>query len=230
MLDLSEINKKNICIMGLMGSGKTIIGKDLSKYLNLNFYDTDKEIELMTKKKINEIFEEEGESYFRDIEEKVCIEILTNDNCVISLGGGSIISKKIRKTIKNNSYSIYLQVTLNNLLNRLKFSRKRPLLNNDNCVISLGGGSIISKKIRKIIKKNSYSIYLQVTLKNLLNRLKYSRKRPLLNNKSNKIEIMQKILNDRKKYYEKADLIINNNSDKFQTLNQIKSQLNIYAN
>jgi len=178
MLDLSEINKKNICIMGLMGSGKTIIGKDLSKYLNLNFYDTDKEIELMTKKKINEIFEEEGESYFRDIEEKVCIEILTNDNCVISLGGGSIISKKIRKTIKNNSYSIYLQVTLNNLLNRLKFSRKRPLLNNN----------------------------------------------------SNKSELMRKLLKDRQKYYEKADLIINNNGDKFQTLNQIKSQLNIYAN
>ena len=178
MLDLSEINKKNICIMGLMGSGKSIIGKDLSKYLNLNFYDTDKEIELMTKKKINEIFEEEGESYFRDIEEKVCIEILTNDNCVISLGGGSIISNKIRKKIKNNSYSIYLQVTLNNLLNRLKFSRKRPLLNNN----------------------------------------------------SNKSEIMRKLLKDRQKYYEKADLIIKNNGDKFQTLNQIKSQLNNYAN
>ena len=178
MLDLSEINKKNICIMGFMGSGKSVIGKDLSKYLNLNFYDTDKEIELKTKKKINEIFEKEGESYFRDIEEKVCIEILTNDNCVISLGGGSIISKKIRKIIKKNSYSIYLQVTLNNLLNRLKFSRKRPLLNHN----------------------------------------------------SNKNEIMQKLLRDRQKYYEKADLIINNNGDKFQTLNQIKSQLNNYAN
>ena len=52
MLDLSEINKKNICIMGLMGSGKSIIGKDLSKNLNLKFYDTDKEIELMTNKKL----------------------------------------------------------------------------------------------------------------------------------------------------------------------------------
>ena len=153
MLDLSEINKKNICIMGLMGSGKSIIGKDLSKYLNLNFYDTDKEIELKTKKKINEIFEEEGELYFRDIEEKVCIEILTNDNCVISLGGGSIISKKIRKIIKKNSYSIYLQVKLNNLQNRLKFSRKRPLLN-----------------------------------KNLQNS-----------------EILKNIFKDRQKYYEKAD-------------------------
>ena len=178
MLDLTEINKKNICIMGFMGSGKSIIGKDLSKYLNLNFYDTDKEIELKTKKKISEIFEEKGELYFRDIEEKVCIEILTNDNCVISLGGGSIISKKIRKIIKKNSYSIYLQVKLNNLQNRLKFSRKRPLLN-----------------------------------KNLNNN-----------------EILKNLLKDREKYYEKADLIINNDGDKSQSLKEIKSQLNKYAN
>ena len=178
MLDLSVINKKNICIMGLMGSGKSIIGKDLSKNLNLKFYDTDKEIELMTNKKISAIFKEEGESYFRDIEEKVCIEILTIDNCVVSLGGGSIISKKIRKIIKKNSYSIYLQVKLNNLQNRLKFSRKRPLLN-----------------------------------KNLNNN-----------------EILKNLLKDREKYYEKADLIINNDGDKSQTLKEIKSQLKKYAN
>ena len=178
MLDLSEIKKKNICIVGLMGSGKSIIGKDLSRYLNLKFYDTDKEIEQKTKKKITTIFEEEGESYFRDIEEKVCIEILTNDNCVISLGGGSIISEKIRKIIRKNSYSIYLQVKLKNLQNRLKFSRKRPLLN-----------------------------------KNL-----------------NKSEILEKLFKDRKKYYEKADLIINNDGDKFQALNELKSKLNMYAN
>ena len=178
MLDLSEIKKKNICIIGLMGSGKSIIGKELSKYLNLKFYDTDKEIELMTKKKISAIFEEEGESYFRYIEEKVCIKIL----------------------------------------------------NNDNCVISLGGGSIISKKIRKIIKKNSYSIYLQVKLKNLQNRLKFSRKRPLLNKNLNKSEILEKLFKYRKKYYEKADLIINNDGDKFQALNEIKSKLNMYEN
>ena len=67
MYDLSKIKRKNICIMGLMGSGKSIIGKDLSKYLNLKFYDTDKEIELKMKKKISAIFEEDGEDYFRDI-------------------------------------------------------------------------------------------------------------------------------------------------------------------
>ncbi len=178
MLNLSEIKKKNICIIGLMGSGKSIIGKDLSKVLDIKFYDTDREIELKSKKQISSIFEERGETYFRDIEEKVCIEILNIDNCVISLGGGSIISKKIRKLIEKNSFSIYLQVNLNNLQNRLKYSRKRPLLN-----------------------------------KNL-----------------NKNEILQNLFKDRQKYYEKADLIINNNGDKFQTLNQIKSQLNIYEN
>ena len=88
---------------------------------------------------------------------------------------------------------------------------------------------ILDSKIRKIIKKNSYSIYLQVKLNNLQNRLKFSKKRPLLNKNLNNSEILKNILKDRQKYYEKADLIINNNGDKFQTLNQIKSKLNIYA-
>ena len=178
MLDLSVINKKNICIMGLMGSGKSIIGKDLSKNLNLKFYDTDKEIELMTNKKISAIFKEEGESYFRDIEEKICLELLAENNCIISLGGGSIINKKIRKAINQNSYSIYLEVNLDNLQNRLKSSKKRPLLN-----------------------KNS-------------------------NNK----ETLKKLYNQRRKFYEKADFIVNNDNDKFKVLEKIMSELKLYEN
>ena len=178
MFNLNELKKKNICIMGLMGSGKSIIGKDLSKYLNIKFYDTDKEIELKTKKSINKIFNEDGERYFRDIEEKICIE----------------------------------------------------LLGQDNCVISLGGGSIINKNIRKIIKKNSYSIYLQVKLINLMHRLKSSKKRPLLNKKDNKKELLEDLYNDRRKFYEKADFIVSNNNDKLQVLEKIKSKLNSYAN
>ena len=177
MLDLSIINKKNICIMGFMGSGKSIIGKDLSKKLNLKFYDTDKEIELKTNKKISTIFKEEGESYFRDIEEKVCTELLTHNNCVISLGGGSIINRTIRKAIKQNSYSIYLKVEINNLLIRLKSSKKRPLLNNN------------------------------------------------LNNR----ETLENLYNYRRKFYEKADFIVKNDNDKLQVLEKIKSELNSYA-
>ena len=160
-----------------MGSGKSIIGKDLSKNLNLKFYDTDREIEQKTKKSISTIFKEYGESYFRDIEEKICIELLMNDNCVISLGGGSIINKKIRKVIKENSYSIYLQVKLNNLLQRLKSSKKRPLLN-----------KIQDKK-----------------------------------------DTLEDIYINRRKFYEKANFIVNNDNDKLQVLEKIKSELNSYA-
>ena len=177
MFNLIEIKKKNVCIMGLMGSGKSIIGKDLSKYSKLKFYDTDKEIELITKKSINEIFEEYGESYFRKIEEKICLELLTKNNCIISLGGGSIINKNIRKAINQNSYSIYLEVNLDNLENRLKSSKKRPLLN-----------------------KNS-------------------------NNK----KTLENLYNERRKFYEKADFIVNNDNDKSQVLEKIKSKLNSYA-
>ena len=177
MFDLTRIKKKNICIIGLMGSGKSIIGKDLSRYLNLKFYDTDKEIELKSKKSISSIFNERGESYFRSIEEKICIELLNKDNCVISLGGGSIINKKVRKVIKDNCYSIYLKVKLNSLLDRLKSSKKRPLL------------------IKSTDKKQ--------TLKDLYNY--------------------------RRKFYEKADFIVNNDDDKFKVLEKIKSELQSYA-
>ena len=163
--------------MGLMGSGKSIIGKDLSKYFNLKFYDTDKEIEKKTKKSINEIFKEYGESYFRDIEEKICVDLLNYSNCVISLGGGSIINEKIRNEIKQNSYSIYLQVKINNLLERLKSSKKRPLLN-----------------------------------KNLDNR-----------------ETLENLYHKRRKFYENADFIVNNDNDKYQVLEKIKSNININA-
>ena len=177
MIALNEIKKRNICIIGLMGSGKSIIGKDLSTYLNFKFYDTDKEIELKTKKSISKIFEEKGESYFRDIEEKICIDLLKHNNCVISLGGGSIINSKIRRAIKQNSYSIYLQVKLKNLVKRLKSSKKRPLLN-------------------KIFDKR---------------------------------EILENLYNNRRMFYEKADFIVDNDNDKFQVLEKIKSKININA-
>ena len=178
MFDLTKINKKNICIMGLMGSGKSVIGKDLSNYLNLKFYDTDKEIEIKTKKSISAIFNDEGEAYFRKIEEKICLELLTYDNCVISLGGGSIINKKIRMAIKESSYSIYLKVKLNNLYKRLKSSKKRPLLDK---------------------------------------------------NKDNK-EILKNLYNERQKFYIKADFTVSNDDDKFQVLEKIKFQLNVNEN
>ncbi len=177
MLTLNDIKKRNICIMGPMGSGKSVIGKDLSIYFNLKFYDTDKEIEIKTRKSINSIFEEKGEAYFREIEEKICINLLKKNNCVISLGGGSIINKNIRKEIMQNSYSIYLKVKINNLINRVKSSKKRPLLNKD----------------------------------------------------ENKRKIFENLYIERRRFYEQADFIVDNNNDKSQALEIIKSKFNSYA-
>ena len=130
MVNLMKIGKINISIMGLMGSGKSSIGKELSKIYKLKFVDTDYEIEKETGKSINDLFSSYGEKYFRNIEEKVCLKVLNYKNCIISLGGGSIINKEIRNIIKKNSYSIFLNVKIDVLLKRLTNTKKRPLLLN----------------------------------------------------------------------------------------------------
>ena len=132
MLIFKKNTKKNVCLIGLMGSGKTVIGKELSRILKLNFIDTDYEIEKNIGKSIKIIFEEHGETFFRNIEEEICLKVLEKRNSILSLGGGSILNRKIRNSIKSNSYSIFINVDLNIILKRLGNSKKRPLLNNEN--------------------------------------------------------------------------------------------------
>jgi len=121
-------NKLNITLCGMMGSGKSAIGRILANKLDYNFIDVDKMIEDKTKKTIKKIFEEEGEQYFRDLEEKITINILENKKTIISLGGGAIINKNIRNSIIKNSYNIYLNVNIDILIKRLKNSKTRPLI------------------------------------------------------------------------------------------------------
>ena len=121
-------NKLNISLCGMMGSGKSVIGKMLANKLDYNFIDADKMIEIDAGKTINKIFEEDGEEYFRDLEEKITINILEHKETIISLGGGAIINKKIRSSIKKNSYNIYLNVDVDILTKRLQNSKTRPLI------------------------------------------------------------------------------------------------------
>ncbi|MDC1184876.1 shikimate kinase [Alphaproteobacteria bacterium] len=123
LLDIN--NKLNISLCGMMGSGKSAIGKILANKLNYNFIDVDKMIEINAKKKI---FEEDGEEYFRDLEERITIDILEHKETIVSLGGGAIINKKIRNSIKKNSYNIYLNVDIDILTKRLQNSKTRPLI------------------------------------------------------------------------------------------------------
>ena len=127
-MHLNINNKHNISLCGMMGSGKSAIGKILANKLDYNFVDVDKMIEINAKKTIKKIFEEDGEKYFRELEEKITIRNLEHKRAIISLGGGAIINKKIRNSIKKNSYNIYLNVDVDILTKRLQYSKTRPII------------------------------------------------------------------------------------------------------
>ena len=152
----------------MMGAGKSAIGKILANKLDYNFIDVDKMIEIKTNKTIRKIFEDEGERYFRDLEEKITINLLNNKKTIVSLGGGAIINKNIRNSIKINSYNIYLKANVDVLAKRLVNSKTRPLIN--------------KKKL--------------------------------------KIQLID-LIKEREKYYQTADLIINNEKNLIETTQNI---------
>ena len=123
-------SKKNLVLLGMMGSGKSTIGYLLSKSLDIEFCDIDLIIEKEVGCKIAEIFNREGESSFRKIEEKTSIKILKLKNKVISLGGGAFLNENIRKEVLSNNISFWLDWKKDTLINRIKRNNKRPIVNN----------------------------------------------------------------------------------------------------
>ena len=121
------ILKENLVFLGMMGSGKSSIGSLVSKKLNIDFIDVDDEIEKQTGLKISKIFENEGEKYFREIEEITTLKLLKKSKTVISLGGGAFLNNKIKKEILDNHISFWLNWDIKTLVNRIKDSKKRPL-------------------------------------------------------------------------------------------------------
>ena len=122
--------EKNIVLVGMMGSGKSSIGKLLSKKTGLDFIDIDALIENKENKSITEIFKLNGEKYFRDLEEKISIKKLKEYNSVISLGGGAFLNAKIRKQSSLNSITVWLNWKTSTLIDRIKDSKKRPVVTN----------------------------------------------------------------------------------------------------
>ena len=119
--------KENLVFLGMMGSGKSSIGSLIAKKLELNFIDIDLEIEKISQKSINEIFEINGENYFRELEEKITLKKLKLVSTVISLGGGAFMNKNIKKEVLKNHLSFWLNWNYKTLLSRIKYSKKRPL-------------------------------------------------------------------------------------------------------
>jgi shikimate kinase len=154
--------KENLVFLGMMGSGKSSIGSIVSKKLEIDFIDVDKEIENKLGMKISKIFENEGEKYFREIEETITLKILKKSNIVISLGGGAFLNNKIKKEILENHISFWLNWDIKTLINRIKNSQKRPVAFN----ASKNELTDLIKKRSMVYSKAMYKINCENLTKN----------------------------------------------------------------
>ena len=147
-------SKENLIFLGMMGSGKSSIGSLVAKKLQLNFIDIDNEIETELGLSIKKIFETKGENYFRKFEEKITLKKLKLKPVVISLGGGAFANRNIRKEVIKNHLSFWLNWSDEILVNRIRNSKKRPLVSNasENEIIDLikKRSNIYSKALYKI--------------------------------------------------------------------------------
>lgn len=120
---------KKIVLIGPPGAGKSSIGKALAKELNLNFIDSDSEIEKISHKRISEIFIEDGEPAFRLLEVDVVRKVLADFEGVISLGGGAPINKEIQEVLQDANYPVvFIDVSIAQAAIRIGFNKDRPLL------------------------------------------------------------------------------------------------------
>ena len=144
---------KSIVLIGLMGSGKSSIGRRLSEKIEVPFVDSDEEIEVAAGMSISEIFESFGETYFRDGEERVMKRILKGKPKVIATGGGTFMSESNRILIKQKGISVWLKADLDTLWARVQSKDTRPLLKGNN-----------PKLIMKSLLENRNSTYEEADL------------------------------------------------------------------
>jgi len=120
--------RRNIFLIGPMGSGKTTIGNRLAKKMGLSFHDCDREIETRTGASVNLIFDIEGESGFRDREQRMLEELAGLKGALIATGGGAVINRTNRDLLRASGLVVYLKTSVNQQLDRLRLDRSRPIL------------------------------------------------------------------------------------------------------
>ncbi len=150
---LSTLDKRAIVLVGLMGAGKSVIGKRVATILHLPFYDSDQEIEKAANMTITELFETYGEPEFRALEQRVILNLIKKKPLVLATGGGAYINQDIRKTIHQNGISIWLKVDLDILMKRVSRRPTRPLLQTEN-----------PKETMKKLMEQRYPIYAKANL------------------------------------------------------------------
>lgn len=118
----------NFFLVGLMGAGKTTVGRALARKAEKTFYDSDLEIEARTGVRVATIFDIEGEQRFRDREASVIADLVKLDDIVLATGGGAVLRPENRKRLMEHGTVIYLRANIDDLLARTQFDRNRPLL------------------------------------------------------------------------------------------------------
>ena len=124
----SALGRRSIVLVGMMGAGKSTIGRRLAARLRLPFLDADIEIEAAASMSIPDIFATHGELYFRDGEARVIARLLDNGPAVIATGGGAVMREETRKRIADKAVSIWLKADLDVIMKRVKRRADRPLL------------------------------------------------------------------------------------------------------
>ncbi len=152
--DRQELLKsRTIALVGLMGAGKTTIGRRLAKTLDIPFVDADAEIEAAAGCTINDIFESHGEAEFRRGEHRVIARLLTSPPIVLATGGGAFMNTETRSLIQQTAISIWLRANLDILMKRVSKRGARPLLRRNN-----------PREIMEKLIKERYPIYAQADI------------------------------------------------------------------
>jgi len=144
--------KKSLALIGMMGTGKSTIGREVAKKIKIKFIDLDKIIEKNEDQSIVELFMKKGEKYFRDIEEKTFFSLDSSEPIILATGGGAFLNKKIREDILKSYISIWLNASIETLVERVSYNiNKRPLIKVDNVTDSIK----TLKKLRDPIYKEA---------------------------------------------------------------------------
>jgi len=130
-----KLGNRALVLVGLMGAGKTSVGRRLAEKLEIPFVDADHEIEVAAGKTIPEIFSDHGEEYFREGERRVITRLLENGKQVLATGGGAFMNAETREKIKRHGVSLWLKADLDVLLKRVAKRNDRPLLQNEDPAI-----------------------------------------------------------------------------------------------
>ena len=125
---VDRLGSRSLALIGLMGAGKTVIGRRVAARLGLDFVDTDHEIEVAACLTIPEIFERHGEAYFRDRECRVVARVIADGPKVVATGGGAFIHASTRAALRANAVTIWLKADLDVLMRRVRRRTNRPLL------------------------------------------------------------------------------------------------------